>query len=226
MSYQILSTKILNESQKKEIDFPGCDFIEKNFIEIGKLKFSYNKKNKIILFTSQNAVKIIFSKNEIKKHLQGERCYCVGAETKKLIEKNNIKVLSFFNSGSEMADYLVKKMSNEEFVFFCGSERLKIIETKMFKNNLKLEIIEVYKTNLIPQKIDKIFNSILFFSPSAVKSFLNFNSIGKAKCYCIGPTTASALNKHTNNIEISKSPTINILLQNVKKNLMESHDKK
>lgn len=44
--------------------------------------------------------------------------------------------------------------------------------TRIFKKNrIAVKEIIVYQTNEIPVKVDEKYNGILFFSPSAVKSF-------------------------------------------------------
>jgi uroporphyrinogen-III synthase len=49
----------------------------------------------------------------------------------------------------------------------------------------------------------------MFFSPSAVESYLSNNKIKKETCFCIGSTTASALEaKKIKNIVIPEVPTI------------------
>ena len=53
------------------------------------------------------------------------------------------------------------------------------------------------------------FDGILFFSPSAVESYLKQNTIKNEICFCIGKTTAETLEKkHKKNIVIAEQPTI------------------
>jgi len=44
-----------------------------------------------------------------------------------------------------------------------------------------------------PKGGEKRFDGILFFSPSAVESYLKSNTIKDEMCFCIGETTAEAL---------------------------------
>ena len=55
--------------------------------------------------------------------------------------------------------------------------------------------------------------AILFFSPSGVASYLKDNTIKKETCFCIGETTAEALQKITKNVIIAKNPTIEDVIE-------------
>jgi uroporphyrinogen-III synthase len=74
--------------------------------------------------------------------------------------------------------------------------------------------IETYETTLTPNKITATVDGLLFYSPSAVQSFLKNNKITKQTCFCIGTTTAEALQNITDNIIIANQPTIeNTIIQ-------------
>ena len=65
-------------------------------------------------------------------------------------------------------------------------------------------------------KITKKLDGILFFSPSAVESYLTNNKIKNEVCFCIGTTTASALEtKKIKNIVIAETPTIEEVIEEV-----------
>jgi uroporphyrinogen-III synthase len=212
MVYNILSTKILKDRHRKEFTDRKFSLHEKNFIKISPLIFSFNKTNSPIIFSSKNAVKIVLSKDKMKKNLIKNDFFCVGNETKKLLVKNNLKVISSFPNGYELAEYLIKKKINKDYSFFCGNRRMNTIEKKLKANNYSIKTVEVYKTDLTPKKISKKFDAILFFSPSGVKSFLSINSITSERCFCIGSTTASELMPFTKKIHISENPTIKKLI--------------
>tara|TARA_B110000263_G_scaffold249058_1_gene265505 strand:+ start:159 stop:821 length:663 start_codon:yes stop_codon:yes gene_type:complete len=215
MSYKVLSTKNLTPSQKKQISNPQFSLFEKNFININPIKFSFTGSNDAVIFSSKNAVKIVLSNIKIKELLINNKIFCVGPETRKLLKKNNLNVVFSTTNGSELGDCLVQKKLNKNFIFFCGTKRSEDIENMLIANDLSIQIIEVYTTDLIPLKIDEEFDAILFFSPSAVKSFTNLNSIRNARCFCIGSSTASALMPFTKNIHVSNKPTIRNVLKNL-----------
>ena len=76
----------------------------------------------------------------------------------------------------------------------------------------------MYQTTLAPFKISdqENFDGILFFSPSAVESYLTNNKIKNEVCFCVGTTTAAALEtKKIKNIVIPETPTIEAVILEV-----------
>jgi len=75
--------------------------------------------------------------------------------------------------------------------------------------------IEVYETEPTPLAVGKS-DGILFFSPSAVESYLKQNTITNQMCFCIGQTTANALQNVTKNTVVANKPTIeNTIIQSI-----------
>jgi uroporphyrinogen-III synthase len=82
------------------------------------------------------------------------------------------------------------------------------------KKNIGVNEIIVYKTIITPQKIEKKYDGILFFSPSAVKSFFEKNILdGQTVLFAIGSTTADKIRKFSKNkIVVSDVPDKTTLL--------------
>ncbi|NJW55672.1 uroporphyrinogen-III synthase, partial [Salinimicrobium oceani] len=82
---------------------------------------------------------------------------------------------------------------------------------------VKLTEIEVYDTQPVSNKIDRNFDGVLFFSPSAVKSYCSENDLAESVAFCIGKTTAAEARNYTSNIIIASTPSIeNVIVQVVK----------
>ena len=75
--------------------------------------------------------------------------------------------------------------------------------------------IQVYETTLTPHKIKTKVDAILFFSPSGVESYLAENKIKNEICFCIGETTAEALEKTTRNIIVAEQPSVENVIDDV-----------
>jgi uroporphyrinogen-III synthase len=77
--------------------------------------------------------------------------------------------------------------------------------------------IVVYKTIATPKKIEKKYDGILFFSPSAVKSFFQENKLDdQTILFAIGNTTADEVKKFSNSkIVVSDAPDKKTLLNKV-----------
>lgn len=72
------------------------------------------------------------------------------------------------------------------------------------------------KPTLLQKKNTKKIDGILFFSPSAVESYLKLNTIKDEMCFCIGETTAEALeNKKIKNIIIAVKPSVENVIDEV-----------
>ena len=100
-------------------------------------------------------------------------------------------------------------------MFLCGKNRLKKIEEILSNNNVDLIVEELYETKLLYEKVNCMYDCILFYSPSGVESFIKNNFIEKSICFCIGNTTALALKSLTDKIIIAKKPTIRQLIKQV-----------
>ena len=212
---RILSTKKLQPNQKQFLLNADFRLIEADFIQIEFQPFQLNSSFDYLIFTSQNAVLSVL-KNENSVILKDKICFCVGIKTKQLLEENGFKVENSFDYADDLVDYLLKNHSDKKFTFFSGNLRRDTIPTALQKNNIIFEEVEVYKTVLTPHKIDNQIDGILFFSPSAVQSYLKENSISNEIFFCIGTTTAAEIEKSTKNIVIANRPTIeNVIIQSI-----------
>src|SRR5690606_18190405 len=72
--------------------------------------------------------------------------------------------------------------------------------------NIDFEEWIVYENQEQSSQIEDYFEGILFFSPSAVESFVRNNRIQEnTVTFAIGTTTAAALRKWTNNIVVAET---------------------
>ncbi|WP_299186139.1 uroporphyrinogen-III synthase [uncultured Aquimarina sp.] len=208
----ILSTRILSSSQKELLLNSGIGVVAYNAIEIELLEPEFNQDIKCAIFTSKNAVKAIQNSGFNIKN-----CFCVGENTKKLLEENGQKVVEIAQNASDLAKIIAKNYKNEQFYFFCGNLRREELPIILSENSIELEEIVVYKTHRKSKKFDRTFEGILFFSPSAVQSYTMTNSVNESVAFCIGNTTASEAKKHTKNCIVANKPTVeNVLVQAVK----------
>ena len=210
---RILSTKKLLPNQKQFLLNANFSVIEADFIEIVRKDFELEGSFENMIFTSQNAVKS-FLENEKSKEFKAKKIFCVGSKTKALLEENGYKVAVSREYASELSEVIVNDFQKESFVFFCGNLRRETLPETLKKSNVVLREIEVYETLLTPQKINLPADAVLFFSPSGVQSYLKDNKIENQNCFCIGTTTAAALEKITDKIIIAKQQTVeNVIIQ-------------
>ncbi|MFM9989384.1 uroporphyrinogen-III synthase [Flavobacterium sp.] len=211
-SIKILSTKKLSAIQKEELVKANFDVIEADFIKTENKPFELKEVNDNLIFTSQNAVHSILQHSKCAE-LKTKNVFCVGLKTKILLSENGFNVDVYTGYASDLAEIITLIHPNDSFTFFSGNLRRETLPEALKEGNVTFNEIQVYETTLTPQKIKDSVEAILFFSPSGVESYLKDNTIKKETCFCIGETTAEALQKITKNVIIAENPTIEDVIE-------------
>ncbi|MEO6176032.1 MAG: uroporphyrinogen-III synthase [Flavobacterium circumlabens] len=211
---QIVATKKLSGEQKEALTKANIEVIEADFIQTQNKPFELKDLNENLIFTSQNAVHSVLSNPESEK-LKIKNVFCVGLKTKILLSESGFNVVAYTGYASDLAEIITLIYRNESFTFFSGNLRRETLPKALKDGEVKFNEIQVYDTSLTPQKIKTAPDGILFFSPSGVESYLKENTIKKEKCFCIGDTTADALDKITKNIIIADQPTVEDVIEDV-----------
>ena len=211
----ILSTKKLLPKQKQLLLEANFEVIEANFIEIKIKNFELTNVNDNLIFTSQNAVESVLE-NPKCSELSGKPVFCVGIKTKDFLEENGSEVAVYTDYASDLAEIISLIYSDETFTFFRGNLRRDVLPKALKQNQITFNEIEVYETNITSHKIKSKLDGILFFSPSAVESYLKMNTIKNEVCFCIGETTAEALeNRKIKKIVIPEQPSVDNVIAEV-----------
>lgn len=208
---QILSTKVLDdaiihEAASQNITVDCIPFIEIKPVADDHLQNaikSISKINTHVVFTSANAVKAVAAQ---VSDTPSWKVLCISGATKNTVEKffPKVQIVGTASYGEDLAK-IIQQQNIDELIFFCGNKRLNTIPDVLAKAGIVLEQMIVYKTILTPKKVNKRYDGILFFSPSAVESFFEMNRINEGcVSFSVGETTATALKKHTDKIIISR----------------------
>ncbi len=213
---RIVSTKKLLPNQKQFLLNANFSVLEADFVKIELKKFSINNNARFLIFSSQNAVDSVL-KNSKLEQLKTKKCFCVGQKTKTALELQGFVVQETADYASELASIICNQYVEESFTFFSGNLRREILPDALTLAKVKFEEIEVYQTMLTPHIITSKPNGILFFSPSAVESYLQANNIRDEICFCIGKTTAEPVEKITSHCIVANQPSIeNVIIQCIK----------
>jgi len=219
----IYSTKNLSLDQKSSIitkvGVSMSDFITTRGNRL-KAKVVKNKIENVII-TSQNAVDALLD-NFSPVELNFTNIYCVGKRTKRLIEKKIGKVVHVETSAVNLANFLVKNIKEKEVTYFCGNKRRDELPTILSENNIEVNEVESYQTQLTPRKIGENFNGILFYSPTGIESYLKDNQTSDSTAFCIGETTALEAKKYFKNVIVAAVPTVESVLKSVNEYYKES----
>jgi uroporphyrinogen-III synthase len=199
----ILSTASLPFERIKNIPawvdiqvIPFIEIIQRPGVELIPVINAYGSEKLNVVFTSAHAVKFV---SGWLKQKPDWLIYCIRNETR-------IAVLNWF--GPEVnckfasnALFLSRLMISEgvkNALFFCGDQRLDILPDNLRNNGVELNELIVYDTRLKPVKVKEVPEIILFFSPTAVRSFFSMNEISSGTTViAMGATTAEALKQHT-----------------------------
>ncbi|HZF65218.1 MAG TPA: uroporphyrinogen-III synthase, partial [Chitinophagaceae bacterium] len=157
-----------------------------------------SKKRITAVFTSMNAVEAI---HPLLINNANWQVYCIGHATKKLVAEHlsGASIIGVGNDALSLAD-TVAADKPELVYFFCGDQRRDELPNKLKSHGIRVEEIVVYKTMAREKKITTDYDGILFFSPSAVHSFFNGNTIGRnVLLFAIGNTTSNAIKKFSQN---------------------------
>lgn len=211
---RILSTKKLLPNQKQFLLNANFSVLEADFIETKTKDFDIKNINDCLIFTSQNGVQSILQHPKCDV-LKSKKVVCVGSKTKALLEENRFTVVAHMGYAADLAEIITLVYPDESYTFFSGNLRRDTLPEALTEAGINFNEIGVYETRLTPQKITSTVDGILFFSPSAVESYLKQNKITSEIAFCIGETTAEAAARSgIKNIIVANQPTVeNVIIQ-------------
>jgi uroporphyrinogen-III synthase len=207
---QILSTKKISDSfiksaAEKNIDIEQISFIETKESISAKIKNrigEFSLQNITAIFTSSNAVNAV---GKIVSPQTNWKIFSIEPATRKKVEEVFIKstITGAAKDAEKLAQQIIEDKSVKQIVFFCGNQRSDLLPLELKKNGINVEELIVYNTIEKPQAVSKKYDGILFFSPSAVRSFFAKNKIiSETTLFAIGKTTAAELKNYSNNTTV------------------------
>lgn len=214
--YTILSTRPVDELQvqnamKENIGIDTLSFIETTAIHDIETQQEIewaSTEEAIVVFTSMNAADAVT--DMLDGFVPGWRIYCMGHTTQQRITEyfGEDAIAGTADNASALADEIIANDESEDVIFFCGNKRRDELPGKLRANNIEVTEITVYETTLIEHTIEKKYDGVLFFSPSAVESFFKKNTLPETTVvFAIGDTTARTVHTYcANKIITAKHP--------------------
>lgn len=215
----ILSTKKLTPDQKAILSGSGIRLRDYDAIQIIPSDFAFPRSMQNVIFTSQHTVGIVIDKaRRLKLKRSGLKAFCVGAKTAAKLWENGIEVVHYESYAADLADYILEKQRGKQFDFFCGSLRRDTLPARFSDQGVAFREIQVYRTELVPQRWNEDFDAVIFYSPSGVRSFFKKNRFSNSTlAICIGTTTAAEVEKFiARPVHIAKKTTIESVLYKTK----------
>jgi len=200
----ILCTKAIDEAliedaASKNIVVDASPFIRTEYIS--SIETSQQIEHALelsgtVVFTSVNAVTAVAA--QLGEQKPEWRIFCIGHATRQSAEKyfGKDSISGTADNAKELAVVIVNANINE-VIFFCGDHRRNELPDWLRKKNIEIHEIVVYHVMATPHKIEKKYNAIVFFSPSAVQSFFQTNQLDdQVVLFAIGSTTANEIRKY------------------------------
>ena len=209
----VYSTKLLTEAQRQLFN-EGIVIESSDFIKISTNRIKpqvVRKPIKNVIITSKNAVAALLE-NFSPAELQFENIYCVGRRTKKLIEQRIGPVVKSARNSKQLAEYLVEYIEGTEVTYFCSDIRLDALPNILEENHITVDEVHAYKTIMDAEKLQDSIESVMFYSPSTVQSYISANK-ARGIAFCIGETTAKEAKKHFEDVRIAKVPTVESVIE-------------
>lgn len=210
LSTRPLNEALINEAAAKGIEISTHAFIETEPVHSEALRLEIEKYSFMpvtAIFTSMNAVDAVV--DLLDGYKPSWKIGCIGFSTLQLATHyfGSENIIALGKNAEELAKDLLAKEDNH-FVFFCGDQRRDELPETFKSHGKMLDEVIVYKTIQQPAIINKNFDAIAFFSPSAAESFFSLNQVpSDTILFTIGKTTAEAVKKYTDNkIMIAEKP--------------------
>jgi uroporphyrinogen-III synthase len=212
LSTRPLDKALVNKALKHHIILDCISFIKTENITnnaVSEKIIELASQSITAVFTSMNGAEAVIDILR-KTNLQPVwKIYCMGAATQSLLKDyfTLIKIAGTGKNASELSETIIDNSEKKVF-FFCGNQRRDELPEKLQERDVGVKEMAVYETKELAVKINKLYHGILFFSPSAVKSFFSMNSIpADTVLFSIGDTTANEIKKNcTNKIIVSDFP--------------------
>ncbi len=148
-----------------------------------------------VVFTSANAVKFFFAHPGAHSAIADESIFSLSGRTADELLKHDIQPAITGINADTIARLIIETVITKSVMHVCGNLTLDILEQKLVKAGIAYSPLVVYETLLQPDiVIAETFDAVMFFSPSAIESYLTNNKLSaNTVCCCIGATTAAAL---------------------------------
>ena len=185
----------------------------------------FNIKDYSLIFSSVNAVKPFFESGfqpieDFTKHYN--KIYCVGEKTKKELRKHGFGTFKVMKNAKELSEFIIEKCNKEKFYHFCGNLALDVLNESLPLQNIEYHKVILYQTIEKQPKINEVYDAIVFFSPSGVRSFAKNNTLEHTLLFSIGETTSQEIQKYTSQpIITSHQNSLSDLLKIIKEHITE-----
>ncbi|HEX6180390.1 MAG TPA: uroporphyrinogen-III synthase [Chitinophagaceae bacterium] len=210
LSTRPLSDEVLQEAAERNVSVDVIPFIDTvtRTTDPGDEITQLLNESIVAIFTSANAVEALAGLKG--DHKPRWKIFCIGEATAILVQKyfGENAIAGKAGNAQSLANVILQQPVITEAVYFCGDKRRAELPKKLADHGIGLREVIVYDTHLTPHAVEKKYDAILFFSPSAVESFFSINEIDSdVILFAIGNTTGDAIKRISGNRTITASIT-------------------
>lgn len=176
------------------------DFAEHPLIEIQlnrpdeKLFAAYSGEIKSWIVTSKWSAKWLVENYKAAGVKKDDSFFCISEKQEKILKGFSNRIFKPEVADSlSLSELIFAKNKEETIVYLKGNKSLNTFRKVFVPERFNFIEVEVYQNTPVEVKLNKEFNTYLFFSPSGVESFKNAgNSIpNTARIFSIGKTTGA-----------------------------------
>jgi len=210
LSTRVLDDTLINRAAESNLSIECVSFIETRHLQSEALQQQLQDlagEPVTAIFTSMNAVNAVAAQISNVPHW---KIFCTGGVTKEYVIKyfGEASIAATAKNATILAEKIIAAKPATPLIFFCGDQRLNDLPELLKAHGKTVSEIVVYTTEQTPVFVEKNYQGILFFSPSAVHSFFSLNTVPTdVVLFSIGQTTAATIQSYcTNKVVVSQWP--------------------
>lgn len=192
----IVSTKVLTPECAAKLADNGIHLTQYNFISTKinlPTELHRQKLFPVVVITSVTGVLAwVMILEQLTLLKESFPVYCLANATRKAAVKAGLPIILSAENASQLANEILRDRSITSINFVCSNIRRSELPDRLRRHGVRVHEIQAYQTTLCPVVIKSLYQGVIFFSPSAIESFLSVNSSKDCVAFCIGQTTASS----------------------------------
>ncbi|MFZ5971489.1 MAG: uroporphyrinogen-III synthase [Bacteroidota bacterium] len=198
-SRTIVSTRKLASPTVEILQSNGCTLVQHDFISKvihlpDHLTAASLQKNVVITsITGAKAFAGLLDKLQLDK--SAFSVFCISRGTKEYATAVGFTIVGSAPHASALADVVLENKEVQSVTHICSNLKRGELSEKLSNSGVGVHDLVAYRTDWTPVKITPAYDGLIFFSPSAVDSFLSQNALHQVPCFCIGATTSDHAQK-------------------------------
>lgn len=220
MGKSVLSTKRLTAPQRERLLASRLGIVDYDSLDIEPVEVAQKPKPGAgIIITSKNALHALDGLDPTDHPV-----FCVGSKTAEKLVAMGWEPEHVAKNATQLADFLTTIPQSSYYYYPCSNMRRDELPDKLKACKIPIEEHIAYKTTLVLRSFDRIFDAVLFYSPSGVIAYAKatHQQARQSKspdrlAFCIGETTATEARKYFKEVHVAKKPSVtSVILTTIK----------